>query len=236
MIVNGLLFRSWMGLVMLKKFVLASVIGFLPLSATALTVQTVATDGGAWNMVNTSQTVALPNGASWASAPLQMPNPWFPTIDPCVSFCSPFDPGIFGTNQTIGSTPLAGWQTLPFWATWQSPSRSNVNVLSFAGVQRSLSLLWGSYDVGNLIEFVLNGAVVGSVAGNQLGVTVGNPGRGAALVNLSGIRFNEVRFSSTLGGFEYSNLVVAPVPLPLPVAGLAAALGLLGLVRRRRSA
>lgn len=227
---------SEMGFVMLKKMVLACVIGLLPLSATALTVQTVATDGAAWNMVNTSKTVTLQNGASWTSAPLQMPHPWFPNIDPCVSFCSPFDPGIFGTNQTIGSTPLAGWQSLPFWATWQSPTRSNVNILSFAGVQRSLSLLWGSTDVGNLIEFVLNGVVVGSVAGNQLGVTVGNPGRGAALVNLSGIQFNELRFSSTSGGFEYSNLEAAPIPLPLPIAGLAAALGLLGLVRRRKAA
>lgn len=221
---------------MLKKSFWAITLALMPLSVSALTVQTVATDGAAWNGINTSQTVALPNGASWTSAPLQMPHPWFPQVDPCISFCSPFDPGIFGTNQTIGSAPLSGWQTLPFWATWQTADRSNVNVLSFSGVQRSLSLLWGSFDVGNLIEFVLNGAVVGSVAGNQLGVTVGNPGRGAALVNLNGIKFDQVRFSSTSGGFEYSNIQAAPVPLPLPLAGLAAALGLLGLLRRRRTA
>lgn len=221
---------------MLKKLAFVFALALAPLSASALTVQTVATDATAWGMVNTAQTVALPNGSSWTSAPLQMPNAWFPQVDPCISFCSPFDPGIFGTNQTIGATPLAGWQSLPFWATWQTADRSNVNVLSFSGVQRSLSLLWGSFDTGNLIEFVLNGTVVGSVAGNQLGVTVGNPGRGAALVNLSGILFDELRFSSTSGGFEYANLAAAPIPLPLPVAGLAAALGMLGLVRRRRTA
>lgn len=221
---------------MLKKSFLAITLAIMPLSVSALTVQTVATDGAAWNGIDSSQTVALPNGASWTSAPLQMPHPWFPQVDPCISFCSPFDPGIFGTNQTIGSTPLAGWQTLPFWATWQTADRSNVNILSFSGAQRSLSLLWGSFDVGNLIEFVLNGAIVGSVAGNQLGVTVGNPGRGSALVNLSGIKFDQLRFSSTSGGFEYSNIQAAPVPLPLPLAGLAAALGLLGLARRRRAA
>jgi hypothetical protein len=221
---------------MFKKLAVVFALALAPLSAAALTIQTVATDGAAWNMVNTSQTVALPNGSSWTSAPLQMPNAWFPQIDPCVSFCSPFDPGIFGTNQTIGATPLAGWQNLPFWATWQTSDRSNVNVLSFTGVQRSLSLLWGSLDVGNLIEFVLNGAVVGSVAGDQLGVAIGNPGRGAALVNLSGLQFDEVRFSSTTGGFEFSNVNAAPIPLPLPILGLGAALGMLGLVRRRRTA
>ncbi len=221
---------------MFKNLALVCALAIAPMAASALTVQTVATDGAAWNMVNTSQTVALPNGASWTSAPLQMPHPWFPQVDPCISFCSPFDPGVFGTGQTIGATPLAGWQSLPFWATWQTADRSNVNILSFTGVQRGLSLLWGSFDTGNLIEFVLNGMVVGSVAGNQLGVGVGNPGRGAALVNLSGIQFDELRFSSTSGGFEYSNLTAAPVPLPLPVAGLAAALGMLGLLRRRHRA
>ncbi|MEZ5887209.1 MAG: hypothetical protein R3D56_10050 [Paracoccaceae bacterium] len=217
------------------RLVLGFLLALAPLSAQALTVQTVATDDTAWNMVNTSQTVALPNGATWTSAPLQMPNSWFPQVDPCISFCSPFDPGIYGTNQTIGATPLPGWQQLPFWATWQTADRSNVNILSFSGIQKGLSLLWGSFDVGNLIEFVLNGVVVGSVAGDQLGVPVGNPGQGAALVSLTGIRFDELRFSSTLGGFEYANIEASPVPLPLPVAGLGGALLMLGFARRRRA-
>ncbi|MCY1128499.1 hypothetical protein OU426_16675 [Frigidibacter sp. RF13] len=217
------------------RLVAGLILALAPLSAQALTVQTVATDDTAWNMVNTSQTVTLPNGATWTSAPLQMPNSWFPQVDPCISFCSPFDPGIYGTNQTIGATPLPGWQQLPFWATWQTADRSNVNILSFSGIQKGLSLLWGSFDVGNLIEFVLNGVVVGSVAGDQLGLQVGNPGQGAALVSLSGIQFNELRFSSTLGGFEYANIEASPVPLPMPLAGLGAALMMLGLARRRRA-
>lgn len=219
---------------MFRRIAAAFFISLLPISASALTVQTVATNDAAWNMVNTSQTVALPNGSTWTSAPVRMPDANFAQIDPCISFCSPFDPKVFGTGASIGATPLAGWQQLPFWATWQTPDRSNTNVLSFAGIQKSLNFLWGSFDAGNLIELVLNGAVVGTVAGNQLGVPVGNPGRGAALVNISGITFNEVRFSSTSGGFEYANLQAAPVPLPLPVAGLAAALALMGLVRARR--
>ncbi len=221
---------------MFKKFATVISLMMAPATASALTVQTVATDANAWASVNTSQTVALPNGATWTSAPLQMPNVWFPQVDPCISFCSPFDPGIFGTNQTIGATPLAGWQQLPFWATWQAPAGTNTNILSFVGVQRSLTLLWGSFDVGNLIELVLNGQVVGTVAGNQLGLTVRNPGRGAALVTLSNVAFNELRFSSTSGGFEFANVQTAPVPLPLPAAGLATALGMMALARRRRRA
>lgn len=208
-----------------------------PLSANALSVNTLAQNGAAWAQVNTQGTVTLPKGGTWTSAPIQMPNTSFPQIDPCISFCSPFDPKVFGTGQSIGSTPLANWQTIPFWATWQTADRSNTNILSFGTVQKSLSLLWGSMDVGNLIEFVLNGKVVGTLAGDQLpGVTVGNPGRGAALISVSNLFFNEVRFSSTSGGFEYSNITASPVPLPLPVFGLMAGLGGLALMRGRRRA
>ncbi|MBS0564197.1 MAG: hypothetical protein JSR87_06925 [Proteobacteria bacterium] len=221
----------------MKRLLLAIGLMATPLSAEALTVKTVAQNGAAWQKVNVSQSVALPNGGNWTSAPLQMPNAWFPQIDPCVSFCSPFDPGIYGTSQTIGATPLPGWQTIPFWATWQTPDRSNTNVLSFAKAQNIFSLLWGSLDTGNLIEFLLNGQVVGTLAGDQLpGVAIQNPGRGAALIKVSGLNFDQVRFSSTSGGFEFSNVGASPVPLPLPVAGLAGALGLLGLLRRRRRA
>jgi hypothetical protein len=220
-----------------RKLALAVALIAAPLGANALTVQAVASNSAAWNMVDTTKSVTLPTGGSWTSAPLQMPNQWFPQVDPCISFCSPFDPGIFGTNQNIGETPLPGWQNIPFWATWQTPDRSNVNVLSFASAQASFSLLWGSMDSGNLIEFLLNGVVIGSVAGNGVpGIAVQNPGRGAALVRFVNLAFDQVRFSSTSGGFEFANATASPVPLPLPIAALASGLGLLGLMRRRRRA
>lgn len=219
----------------LTKIVLTLALIAAPLTASALTVKAVATNAAAWNMVNTANTVTLPNGASWTSAPILMPDPAFQQIYPCISFCSPFDPYVFGTNQSIGATPLAGWQNLPFWATWQDPSGANVNVLSFAKAQSSMSLLWGSLDTGNLIELVLNGIVVGSVGGGGIpGVTVQNPGRGAALVSIFNTTFDELRFSSTSGGFEFSNVTASPVPLPLPLAALTSALGLMGLMKRRR--
>ena len=219
----------------MNKFFLSLALVLAPLSAQALSVATVAQDGAAWAKVNIAQSVTLPNGGTWTSAPLQLPNQYFQQIDPCVSFCSPFDAKVYGTNQSIGSTPLAGWQNIPFWATWQAPLGTNVNSLSFAKAQNSFTMLWGSTDVANLLEFVLNGQVVGALSGNQLpGVTVGNPGRGAALIRVFNLAFDEVRFSSTNGGFEFSNVDASPVPLPLPAAGLIAALGGLGLMRRRR--
>ena len=93
-----------------KKIAMTLALVLAPVVASAMTVQTLATNANAWNMVNTANTVTLPSGSTWASAPLQMPNPWFPQVDPCISFCSPFDPGVFGTNQNIGATPLAGYQ------------------------------------------------------------------------------------------------------------------------------
>lgn len=218
-----------------KKFFLALAFVVAPVVASALTIQTVATNATAWNTVNTAQSVALPNGARWTSAPIRMPSRYFQQVYPCVSFCSPFDPNVFGSSQTIGAAPLAGWQDIPFWATWQSAGRTNVNVLSFVKAQSGFSLLWGSLDPGNLIELVLNGVVVGAVFGNGLpGVTTQNPGRGAALISIFNTKFDEVRFSSTAGGFEFSNVTASPVPLPLPAAGLVAALGLLGMFKRRR--
>ncbi|MGB3148604.1 MAG: hypothetical protein WBA91_12740 [Paracoccaceae bacterium] len=221
---------------MFRKILLGFCLCALPFAAPAMTVQTIATDAAAWGLVDTTQTITLPSGATWTSAPLLIPNKQFAQVDPCVSFCSPFDNNIYGTNQTIPGTPPSGWQTLPFWATWQWPDGSNVNSLSFSTAQRSLSLLWGSVDVGNLIQLLLNGQVVGQVAGNGLGVQVGSPGRGAALVLIGGTAFDEVRFSSTLGGFEFTNIVTAPVPLPLPVLALAGALGMLGFAGRRKRA
>jgi hypothetical protein len=218
----------------IKKIFLAAAFALMPFAAGALTVQALATNANAWSSVNPGASVALPNGATWTSAPLQLPNAWFPQIDPCISFCSPFDAGIYGSNQTIGATPLAGWQNIPFWATWQTADRSNVNVLAFDKAQSRLSLLWGSLDSGNLIEFVLNGLVVGSVSGNGLpGITVQNPGRGAALINVVNVAFDELRFSSTSGGFEFANVDASPIPLPLPILGLMSALGALLLLRRR---
>jgi hypothetical protein len=225
---------------MLRKFALALAVAAAPFAvsgtASALTVQTIATNDTAWNLLDTSQSVALPTGASWTSAPLQMPHPWYPQVDPCVSFCSPFDPVIYGTGQTIGATPLPGWQQIPFWVTWQTADRSNVNVLDFGRAQSSFSLHWGSMDSSNLIEMLLNGAVVGTIYGNGLpGVLAGNPGRGSALIRVINAMFDELRFSSTSGGFEYSNVTAAPIPLPLPAAGLLSALGLLAFLRRRRA-
>ncbi len=220
---------------MMKKFLLALAVSIAPMAASALTVQTVATNANAWNAVNPANSLTLPNGGSWTSAPVQMPNAGFPQVNPCISFCSPFDPGIFGTTGNIGATPLANWDQIPFWATWQAPAGSNTNVLSFSRAQSSFSMLWGSMDIGNVLEFVLNGVVVGSINGGNLpGVTVGNPGQGAALVRIFNLAYDQVRFSSTNGGFEYANVTASPVPLPLPIAGLLAGLGALGLVKRRR--
>ena len=71
---------------------------------------------------------------------------------------------------------------------------------------------------GSLIRNA-NGVVVGSINGGNLpGVTVGNPGQGAALVRIFNLAYDQVRFSSTNGGFEYANVTASPVPLPLPIA------------------
>jgi hypothetical protein len=59
---------------------------------------------------------------------------------------------------------------------------------------------------------------------------------GLAQVVFSGFLFDEAVLSSGKNAFEYGLVAATPVPLPAAVWMLAAALGSLGLMRRRAAA
>ena len=184
-------------------------------------------------MVDSEKTTALGPDAIWTTAPATLPNDHFQVVDPCVSACSPFDPKVYGTGEIIDSSPLTGWKTLPFFAVWSG--QDNRATLQFSRPQTVLQLLWGSLDNTNLIEFFL-GDTVKTVSGAILPAgLVHNPGRGAALIRISGLKFDRVRFSSKAGAFEMTN-ITSEVPLPPALLLLAGAFGLLGAAARRRRA
>jgi hypothetical protein len=215
-----------------------------------------ARDSAAWDIAKPAQSIALPTGAAWAPGALdktvwKLPSKAFPIAskkvkDPCQNACSPFYGGVFGKPKAP-SKSAKGWETTPFWTVFD-PHRtadSRTAELQFTGRQSALSLLWGSPDKKNMVEFLLGGTSVGTFWGADFGWfskdIVQGPGRGAALLTLSGIIFDTVRFTTwaKAGSFEFSNLrSVAVSTVPLPAGGmlLLAGLGGLAALRRRKAA
>jgi hypothetical protein len=248
-----------LGALCFATFAQASTISVLQTNGTLLNVTVSARAPDAWTFVDQSKSSELPTGSSWqeGSAIWQLPSTSFPIdlgtdptpLDPCRNACSPFYGGIYD-KPPFSSTGAAGWETASFWTIFAPDAASSEEVnqalLDFGGTSRSsFSLLWGSADRTNLLEFLLEGETVGSFWGAQFEAfgepnIVMDPGQGAVLASFRGIEFDAVRFTAYRGGgsFEFSNALV-PIPLPagmvLILTGLAA-LAAVGRVRNARDA
>ena len=205
----------------------------LPVSGRSATVTLLGINAGAWAAVDTATSGRIAPNAKWRVAALRFPNVAWPVLDPCRSACSPFDPGIFGSDGTVADAGLPGWQDLNFWAIWAQ--NANEAVLAFRRPQIGLQFLWGSPDRTNLVEFMLGDAVVSRLTGEDLPAgIVRDPGQGAALLRVRDVIFDQLRFTSQHGAFELSNITtVAPVPLPPALALLTCALGAMAVLARR---
>jgi hypothetical protein len=218
----------------------------------------------AWAKVDPTRSTALPQGAAWAPGALNtsvwmLPSTDYPIAptggnpvvaqDPCRNACSPFYGGVY-ENKGPAIPSASGWEETPFWVVFDPHTSiepwTNTAELRFTGKQSALSLLWGSPDGENMIEFLLGGASVGTFWGAEFGWFLDNegkpldivqgPGRGAALLTLSGIIFDRVRFTawSDTGSFEISNLSAVAVPVPASLFLLLSGLGAAAMVGRRR--
>ncbi|MCO8145121.1 VPLPA-CTERM sorting domain-containing protein [Rhodovulum tesquicola] len=208
--------------------------------------------------VDMTRSTDLPSGAAWqaGTAITELPTAEFGIdngpdrdLDPCRFACSPFYGGVYEVEATYSGKDVAdlgplGWETTPFWTVFAptdgSEGARNEAVLTFGSTRSVLSMLWGSPDQDNHVEFLLGDTVVGDFWGadflsfNDFEI-VKQPGQGAVHVSFSGIDFDAVRFSAYMGGgsFEFSN-VVAPVPLPAGALLLLTGLGALAAARRAR--
>ncbi|TCP43180.1 VPLPA-CTERM sorting domain-containing protein [Rhodovulum marinum] len=230
----------------------ATTISLPQASGGVLNATVTAIDPTAWSQVDLSQGTVLPTGAAWtADSNIELlPNATYPVDpvlvggDPCTFACSPYYGGVLGDLSTISGAP--GWETASFWTVFDLKVAGGTNeaTLRFDERQGAVSLLWGSPDMSNEIEFLLGDVVVGSFFGAELdwfNTTFGEdivdqPGRGSALLTLSGLPFDGLRFRTYgYGGtFEMANITTAPVPVPAAALLMVTALGALGAVRRTR--
>jgi len=155
--------------------------------------------------------------------------------------------GVTSSNLKKVSNSIGGQFRSPFEAlgvgnyesieyfTVGSPVPNNINpaTLTFGKDQTSFSMLWGSIDTWNVLQFFNNNVLTFTATGN---VNV-NPATqiDAYFVSIGSILFDKVVFTSNTAAFEVSNIQTTPVPVPAAGLLLIGALGGLAFLRRRRT-
>lgn len=161
------------------------------------------------------------------------------------------------TSSIIGPRSNAGvfeGVTANLTNTYRSPfqnaSRTTFDTASFTAVtnstaifsfdvdQVSLSFIWGSPQRFDTLSLFNDGVLVARIIPG-----LANPGtelvtqtqRGARLVTLTDVLFDEIQFSNDRASFEFANLQVVS-SVPLPAGGLLLLMALAGLVFVRRKA
>lgn len=173
---------------------------------------------------NTAHTYAANyNGTVPAGASFSGGNPFIAFGSASGNYKTPFN-----------GTPLSGSQSFFSVGGASDPSPTSLN---FGSLQNSFSLLWGSIDGYNTISFLNGNTAVASWTGGQINALLPGSGERVALLNFAfgNDPFSTVTFKSTSAAFEFA-LPGGQVPEPGTLALLGLALGVAGVVSRRRKA
>lgn len=165
-----------------------------------------------------STSTDLPDGASWLVAPDLVSG----SVDG--AYLSPFE-------------GQPGAESIDYWDVAGTMAATSATLLLDTAAS-SLSFLWGSPDAYQGITLTWRnpfGDWEHLVFGwDDLGAYA--TGEGAMMFTITGFTFDKVEFYSGAPGFEFSNITLAPVPLPAAGLLLLAGLGTLGALRRRKTA
>ena len=204
----------------MKALLMSAAVVAFPAMASAVTVSAINDYATALSNVDKTQSLNLPG--TWLAAPL--------TVNPDASvggqYRSPF--------QTAGQDS-AGYWSVGVGSTYGGTA--NPAVLQLNALSKSISLFWGSPDDYNNLELYKGGSLIGTVNGAQFS----NQAIEASFVTISADDFTEtfdtVKFYSVgKNAFEFSNLSIAPVPLPASGLLLIGGMGLLAAARGKRKA
>lgn len=161
----------------------------------------------------------------------------FDDLTPTVSYT--FD----GSNPIVTGPSVSQRYTIPigstgnFFADYNDGNVSAISVatINFGGTYNSFSVLWGSVDSYNTLDFLFEGNTVftvnGSGAAAQFGLTA--DGSQTITYNTSGFNFDAVRLTTVSNAFEIDNITLVPEPGTWALLGTGIIFGGLALYRRR---
>ena len=158
---------------------------------------------------------------------------------PLVAFSNPLADSFTGTiNENVTDPGLVPGRRSPWEGTALDgsvySSITGTATYVFDSLRTSFSLVWGSPDSYNSLQFYNGNTLVATVLGSSIGGCCGFNVANSS-VKISGLQFDSVVFVSGTPAFEYANISAA---VPLPAVGLLLIGGLAGLaaLRRRKAA
>lgn len=214
----------------LKQLSLAAALSFGMIGAASAAAvianQSVQGAGNQAHVFGAGYNGTTPAGASWSADPTVTPPPG----------------SVGGINQSpFNNTPVS--ETQSYFSVWGPGANGGALTpvtLDFASDQSDFSMLWGSIDSYNMIEFFDGAVSVFSLTGAALsGMLVGAGGGPnyelVALVNFDfgNATFDSIVFTSETAAFEFALPSAVPEPGSLALLGLGLA-GLAAASRRKQ--